>query len=137
MLWGTPLMNTSGTHWEHDGNMIIENFHPSWLYIQSSHWLHAYSILKHACHHFILPPQISLYKAHHTYCHIFLGFVWFCSISFFLFIYLLLFCGGSCLGFCSLGVLGVGFCFLGGMVHSLCPYWLNIRFVLIVLAFTL
>lgn len=64
MLWGTPLMNTSWTHWEQDGNLIIENFHPSWLYIQSSHWLHACFILRHACHHFILPPQIPLLQNH-------------------------------------------------------------------------
>jgi hypothetical protein len=63
VLWGTPLMNTSGTHWEQDGNMIIENFRPSWLYIQSSHWLHACSILRHACHHFISPPQMPLLQS--------------------------------------------------------------------------
>jgi hypothetical protein len=24
---------------------------PPWVYVQSSHWLHAYSIPRHGCHH--------------------------------------------------------------------------------------
>ncbi len=128
-------MNTSGTHQEQDGNTIIEIFHPSWLYIWSSHWLHAYPILKHTCQHFICLHKYPFYNAYHTYCHIFFGFglVWFCFLSSFFFIF---FVGQAAWAFAPQGF-WVQVFFPLGMVLSLCPCRFEITFVFIILAFIL
>jgi hypothetical protein len=61
--------------WKHDGNTRIKKFHlqtpphplwkknePSWVYVQLSHWLHAYSIPWHG-HHPFLPRLIPLLQS--------------------------------------------------------------------------
>jgi len=90
-------MNTSGTHWEQDENMIIENLHPSWLYIQSSHWLHAYSILRHLPPFYFASTNTPSTKYTIPIVTYFLGLVWFGFVfflSFYLFIYFYYFVGG-------------------------------------------
>ncbi len=117
------IRNPLGTGWEHDNRKL-----PSLLVVHS-----VISLV--ACLDMLATSTNTPSTKHTipivTFFWVWFGFVLFLSFYLFIYLLLLLFCGGSCLGFCSLGVLGVGFLFFLGdgslfvsllVQYTLCPH---------------